>query len=198
MPFLAWSEDALELFADYPDEAVAKLWILYQPVLLFPLFIFVRLSWYTYSFFYPLSGNVKASSVICDTLGLAIHCAWQFILPLMLLSPGRAALYFILSQGLGGVLLATVFVLNHSGRPIINEDTVKTKSFYELQILTSRNIHSTPFSDWITGGLNYQIEHHLFPTLPRHNYHLVAPYVQEVCAKHKIYYHETSFWQGIV
>ena len=48
------------------------------------------------------------------------------------------------------------------------------------------------------GGLNYQIEHHLFPTLPRHNYHLVAPLIQEVCAKHQVHYHKTTFRQGMM
>jgi fatty acid desaturase len=198
MPFLAWSEDALELFSEYSDDAMAKLWISHQPILIFPLFIFVRLSWTFHSLIYPLDGNIKPSLAVLDTLGLAAHFAWQFALPLQWLSPPRALLYFALSQGLGGVLLALVFVLNHSGRLMVNSDAVQTKDFYKLQILTARDLHASLLLDWITGGLNYQIEHHLFPTLPRHNYHLVAPYVQAVCAKHRVEYHKTSFGEGIV
>jgi fatty acid desaturase len=197
MPFLAWSEDALEFLSDYSDDALAKLWISHQPVLLFPLFIFVRLSWMVSSIIYPVYGNVNMSTAALDTMGLALHYIWQFGLPLLWLGSDRALIFFITSQGLGGILLALVFVLNHGGRAVVHKDRDGTKDFYELQIITSRNIRPTPFLDWITGGLNYQIEHHLFPTLPRHNYYLVAPFVQEVCAKHQVHYHITTFREGI-
>ena len=198
MPFLAWSEDALELFSDYPDDTIAKFWISHQPAFLFPLFVFVRLSWTASSIIYPLYGNIKLSIAILETSGIALHYIWQFGLPLLWLTPCRALTYFILSQGLGGIFLASVFVLNHNGRDILNKDTIKTKNFYELQIFTSRNVQSTPFLDWVTGGLNYQIEHHLFPTLPRHNFHLVAPLVKEICVKHQVNYHKTTFGQGMI
>jgi acyl-lipid Delta6-acetylenase / acyl-lipid (9-3)-desaturase len=198
MPFLAWSEDALELFTEYSDDTMARLWISHQPVLLFPLFIFARLSWSFESIRHPLHGNIKASTSVLDTLGILIHFIWQFVLPLLWLSPSRALCYFALSQSMGGFLLALVFVLNHSGRPVLNKDVLQTKGFYELQVLTARDIDPSPFLDWISGGLNYQIEHHLFPTLPRHNYHLVAPHVQEVCVKHQVHYHRTTFRQGMV
>lgn len=198
MPFLAWSEDALELFSDYSDDTLAKFWISHQPLLFFPLFVLVRLSWIVSSILYPLYGNVKVSMATVETSGIALHCIWQFGLPFLWLSPSRAFAYFILSQGLGSILLASVFVLNHNGRAVLNKDTMKAKDFYELQIFTSRNVQSTPFLDWFTGGLNYQIEHHLFPTLPRHNFHLVAPLVQEVCARHHVHYHKTTLGQGMI
>jgi acyl-lipid Delta6-acetylenase / acyl-lipid (9-3)-desaturase len=177
---------------------MARLWISHQPILLFPLFIFARLSWSFQSICYPLHGNIKASTSVLDILGILIHFYWQFVLPSIWLSPSRALFYFALSQGMGGILLALVFVLNHSGRPVLNKDVLQNKGFYELQVSTARNIDPSPFLDWITGGLNYQIEHHLFPTLPRHNYHLVAPYVQKVCVQHQIHYHRTTFRQGLV
>ena len=119
--------------------------------------------------------HVKAFTATPETLRIVIHYIWQFGLPLLRLSPARALVYLTVSQGLGSILLALVFVLNHNGRAVLNRDTTQTKYLYEIQILTSRNIQSTYFLDWSTGGLNYQIEHHLFATLPRHNYHLVAP-----------------------
>ncbi|EGW14403.1 Fatty acid desaturase 1, partial [Cricetulus griseus] len=50
------------------------------------------------------------------------------------------------------------------------------------------NVHQSAFNDWFSGHLNFQIEHHLFPTMPRHNYHKVAPLVQSLCAKYGIKY----------
>ena len=45
------------------------------------------------------------------------------------------------------------------------------------QVNATCNVEGGPFNDWFTGHLNYQIEHHLFPTMPRHNYSTVAPMV---------------------
>ncbi|KAG8131113.1 putative Fatty acid desaturase 1 protein, partial [Naja naja] len=44
------------------------------------------------------------------------------------------------------------------------------------------NVDHSWFNDWFTGHLNFQIEHHLFPTMPRHNYYKVAPLVKSLCA----------------
>jgi fatty acid desaturase len=197
MPVLAWSEEALELFSDYSDDTLSKFWILHQPILVFPLLSLVRLSWGISSIAHLLSGDVKLPAVALEMLGILIHYAWQFGLPLMWLNPLPALVYFTLSQGLGSILLALVFILNHNGRSVLNNEAAQTKDFYELQILTSRNLHSGLLTDWIMGGLNYQVEHHLFPSLPRHNYHLVAPLVQEACARHQIPYHKVTFLQGM-
>ncbi|KAG8125538.1 putative Fatty acid desaturase 1-like protein, partial [Naja naja] len=50
------------------------------------------------------------------------------------------------------------------------------------------NVDHSWFNDWFTGHLNFQIEHHLFPTMPRHNYYKVAPLVKSLCAKHGVHY----------
>ncbi|XP_071895073.1 acyl-CoA (8-3)-desaturase isoform X2 [Anas platyrhynchos] len=50
------------------------------------------------------------------------------------------------------------------------------------------NVNQSLFNDWFTGHLNFQIEHHLFPTMPRHNYWKAAPLVKALCDKHGIEY----------
>jgi fatty acid desaturase len=59
-------------------------------------------------------------------------------------------------------------------------------------VLTSRNVRGGPVTDWILGGLNYQIEHHLFPSMPRPNLRHVQLMVREFCADHGIDYRECS------
>jgi len=59
---------------------------------------------------------------------------------------------------------------------------------FRRQLLTSCNVETSFFNDWFSGHLNFQIEHHLFPTMPRHNLHKIAPYVKSMCDKHKITY----------
>ncbi|XP_070284118.1 fatty acid desaturase 2-like protein FADS2B isoform X3 [Myotis yumanensis] len=56
------------------------------------------------------------------------------------------------------------------------------------QVLATCNVEQSFFNDWFTGHLNFQIEHHLFPTMPRHNYQKVAPLVRSLCAKHGLQY----------
>ncbi|XP_014314023.1 fatty acid desaturase 2-like protein FADS2P1 isoform X4 [Myotis lucifugus] len=56
------------------------------------------------------------------------------------------------------------------------------------KVLATCNVEQSFFNDWFTGHLNFQIEHHLFPTMPRHNYQKVAPLVRSLCAKHGLQY----------
>ncbi|XP_048463268.1 acyl-CoA 6-desaturase-like, partial [Rhincodon typus] len=57
-----------------------------------------------------------------------------------------------------------------------------------LQLDSTCNIEQSFFNDWFSGHLNFQIEHHLFPTMPRHNYYKIAPLVKSLCDKHGLNY----------
>ena len=57
------------------------------------------------------------------------------------------------------------FAPNHKGMPVLSAG--HTLDFLRKQVLTSRNIRGGWFVDILLGGLNYQIEHHLFPSMPR-------------------------------
>jgi fatty acid desaturase len=72
--------------------------------------------------------------------------------------------------------------------------------FLRRQVLMSRNVRGGRLMDWFMGGLNYQVEHHLFPSMPRPNLRKVQPIVREFCASHDIPYTETSLMEsyGIV
>lgn len=68
----------------------------------------------------------------------------------------------------------------------VEED--KERPWLALQLNATCDVDQSLFNDWFTGHLNFQIEHHLFPTMPRHNLHKIQPYVRELCAKHGIPY----------
>lgn len=89
----------------------------------------------------------------------------------------------------GGFLLAFVFVQSHTATATLRGNAC---GFYTAQLLTTRNVAPGPLglTTWLTGGLNYQIEHHLFPRLPRHAYGAVAPRVRALCAAHDVRYEE--------
>ncbi|KAK2187909.1 hypothetical protein NP493_150g00034 [Ridgeia piscesae] len=65
-------------------------------------------------------------------------------------------------------------------------DDDKERPWLPLQLRASCNIEGSYFNNWFTGHLNYQIEHHLFPTMPRHNLYKVTPLVRELCKKYNI------------
>jgi sphingolipid 8-(E)-desaturase len=50
--------------------------------------------------------------------------------------------------------------------------------------------------DWFHGGLNFQIEHHLFPRIPRVHFRRLQPIIQEFCLKHDLKYHNYGFIRG--
>ena len=87
------------------------------------------------------------------------------------MSPMQALVFGLGSQMMCGLMLALAFGLGHNGMATYDAD--KTPEFYEWQITTTRNVHGSFLVGWFMGGLHLQIEHHLFPYVPRHNLHKV-------------------------
>ncbi|KAK7877046.1 hypothetical protein WMY93_032238 [Mugilogobius chulae] len=85
--------------------------------------------------------------------------------------------------------------MNHLPMDINHE---KRKDWVNMQLEATCNVEQSTFNDWFTGHLNFQIEHHLFPTMPRHNYHKVAPLVKTLCEKHGIKYQNKSLSTAVV
>lgn len=113
---------------------------------------------------------------------------------LLLLPPGKAAAFFGLQMALFGVCLGGSFAPNHKGMPLLSP-SLKV-DFLRRQVLMSRNVMGGPLIDFAMGGLNRQIEHHLFPGMPRPNLRRVQPLVQAHCAQHKVTYTEKTLWQS--
>jgi len=105
------------------------------------------------------------------------------------LSPGLAEVFVVVHQALWGVYMGCSFAPNHKGMPTM---TGSTADFLRRQVLTSLNIRGGPIPDFVLGGLNYQIEHHLFPRMPRPHLRHAQPIVQRCCAAHGIPYSQTS------
>ncbi|KAK9410186.1 fatty acid desaturase 2 [Crotalus adamanteus] len=112
----------------------------------------------------------------------------------------RYFITYIPFYGLLGSLLLLTFVrfmeshwfvwvtqMNHIPMEIDNE---KHRDWLSSQLAATCNIEQSFFNDWFSGHLNFQIEHHLFPTMPRHNYHKIAPLVKSLCAKYEVPYEE--------
>jgi len=90
-------------------------------------------------------------------------------------------------------VLHVQLLLSHMMAPQFSEAEEAAMGVFKTQLLTSRNITSHWWSHWLHGGLERQIEHHLFPQLPRHRLSHVAPRVRALAEKHGIPYVELGF-----
>ncbi|KAH9523260.1 Acyl-CoA [Bulinus truncatus] len=130
-----------------------------------------------------------------DWLDLALSVAF-FIRFFYLFTP------FFGGWGTFGFYMALRFIESHwftwvtqmSHLPNEVDRDSKDLDWFTLQLRSSCNVHQSWFNDWFTGHLNYQIEHHLFPTMPRCNFHKVASLVQSLCKKHGIEYRDKTFF----
>ncbi|MEO6880905.1 MAG: acyl-CoA desaturase [Mycobacteriaceae bacterium] len=108
----------------------------------------------------------------------------------VLLPPGKAAAFVGVQLAVFGVLLGGSFAPNHKGMPLVPA-SMKV-DFLRRQVLMSRNIDGGRVTDFMMGGLNYQIEHHLFPSMPRPNLRHAQALVREHCRVNGVAYTQTS------
>lgn len=109
---------------------------------------------------------------------------------LVLLPVGKALAFVAVQLALFGVLLGGSFAPNHIGMPIVPAGA--KVDFLRRQVLMSRNIRGGWVVSFFMGGLNRQIEHHLFPNMPRPNLKQAQALVRAHCAQHGVAYAETS------
>lgn len=198
MPLLAWSKG---MARKAMDSSWGPFFIKNQAYLYFPLLLFARISWLLQSYLYVFKqfafyayDRVELENP--EKIGLVVHYIWQLLVPYycgMSILEGFA--FFMIGQMSCGLLLALVFSLGHNGMSVYEKDT--KPDFWQLQITTTRNISPSLFMDWFTGGLNYQIDHHLFPMMPRHNLPKVNGLIKSLCKEFNVPFHETGFWRGI-
>jgi fatty acid desaturase len=121
---------------------------------------------------------------------MALHIVAYLTVVFIVLSPLQAVVFLAVQQGVFGFYMGCSFAPNHKGMPILSPDN--ELDYLRRQVLTSRNVRGGPLVDFVFGGLNYQIEHHLFPSMPRPSLHRAQAVVRGFCHEHRISYCETS------
>ena len=132
--------------------------------------------------------NGKAFFVESALMGL--HFGLYFGLLFYLFSPLQVLAFAMVHQVLFGLYFALVFAPNHKGMLIPDRDN--PLDYLDNQVLTTRNVKPNPFVDFWYGGLNYQIEHHLFPTMSRNNLGKARKIIKPFCEQHGILYTQTG------
>lgn len=130
-------------------------------------------------------------AIAVEWLLYTLHFVAYFALLGSFLPLGRMVVLTLAHYVAMGIYLGMIFAPNHKGLQIFDED--ETPSYAHRQIITSRNIRPHFITDFFYGGLNYQIEHHLFPVMPRARLKRVRKLVKAFCSQEGIPYRETSF-----
>ncbi|WP_374198025.1 fatty acid desaturase family protein [Microbacterium schleiferi] len=164
-----------------------------QGWLFFPLLTLEGLNLYALSFRHLLSrGPVKGRWTELGILSLRFGVV---LVPIFLLLPlGMAFAFFGVMVAVFGVYMGASFAPNHKGMPIIAPDA--KLDFFSKQVRTSRNVAGGWWATWLMGGLNYQVEHHLFPSMSRLHLAQAREVVRDYCETHDVPYTETSLWRS--
>ena len=150
-----------------------------QAYLFFPMLLMEGLHLHLASARALRSGVVRARWTEGSLL-LAHAVAYVAVVALVL-PLGQALAFFAVQQGVFGLYMGISFAPNHKGMPMEKPDD--HWDYLRRQVITARNIKGNPLIDFLLGGLNYQIEHHLFPSMPRPSLKRVQPLVREFCAE---------------
>lgn len=160
-----------------------------QAVLLLPLLLLEAANLHVASV-KALRGRGLRAGALEGALLVGHAAAYTALMVISGMDAAHLAVFILLNQGLFGLYLGLAFVTNHMGMPVLEE--ADELSFLHRQVLTSRNVRSSRIMRFLLGGLEHQIEHHLFPAMPRANLWRAARLVRPFCDRHAISYHERS------
>jgi fatty acid desaturase len=165
-----------------------------QAFLFFPLLLLEAGHLHVASLRSILRGRGRTNAA--EALLLLVHVAGYVTALLWVLTPVQAVAFALVQQGLFGLYLGCSFAPNHKGMPTLSE--ADELDFLRRQVLTSRNVRGSRFVDSLLGGLNYQIEHHLFPNMPRPNLRHAQPLVREFCRHHDLPYTQATLFGSYI
>jgi fatty acid desaturase len=160
---------------------------LFWPAVVMALSIIIRMEGWIYAVTRLRGGRRRIELALM----VAHHTLWT--MPVLYFGWGWLPVY-LGAQIVAGAYLSMIIAPNHKGMPIwaIGEKL----TFLERQVLSSRNIAPSFLNDFLYGGLNYQIEHHLFPTIPRVNLGGARKIVRPFCLAQGIPYEEVGAFRS--
>ncbi|MEV6926241.1 acyl-CoA desaturase [Dactylosporangium sp. NPDC051485] len=160
----------------------------YQAWTFFPLLLLEAVNLRVASVRYLLVNRTRPR--IREALLMSVHGAAYLTAVFVALSPVKALVFIAVHQGLFGLHLGCAFAPNHKGMPLLSDSDAA--DYLRRQVLTSRNVRGHWLIDFALGGLNYQIEHHLFPSMPRGNLRHAQHIVRAFCRDQHVRYVETG------
>jgi len=196
IPMMAWSPSDLDKAPAWTRRTLP-----YQAYYFLFLLPLLRVTWCFNSLFFVRDMATSRYKRYNDdykleAIGLAIHWIWVGVLLLNLPTWGWMITWFVVSELLAGFGIAIVVFFSHYSCE--KYPSSLAGNFVCLQLWTTRNMTPGIITDWICGGLNYQIEHHLFPSMPRHNLYKVSFRVKSFCKDNDLPYLCSDFYEGLL
>ena len=164
MPLLLWSEKITE--GDFEDlKDLPRFMVMHQKFFYFPLMAAAWISWLLQSLlfqFEPVHKYVGGLAMkISEITMLVIHYMAVIYITSLLETNSSRAVFLLVSQSLGGLFIAVVFTVGHNAMEVFTSEEMKDVDFIRLQVRSTRDITPTVFNMWFSGGLAYQVEHHI-------------------------------------
>ncbi|KAJ3030446.1 UNVERIFIED_CONTAM: hypothetical protein HDU68_009002 [Siphonaria sp. JEL0065] len=198
MPFLAVTSRLMNnLYSTYYKrvmefDAVAKVMLPIQHYTFYILLAFGRFNLYVNSVAH-LTSKDRVPHRSLELVGIAFFWTWYLtLLSTLRATPGLIITHILVSH-MFTVLLHVQITLSHFGMPT---DVVENESFAEMALRTSMDVDCPRWFDWFHGGLQFQVVHHMFPRVPRHNLRVVRPWVMEFAKENGLVYHNYKFIKG--
>jgi len=126
---------------------------------------------------------------------MPLHWIVLLVVPGLVFGWGAAVAAYLAVSCVSSLMTASVFIPNHIGMRRLTQ--ADKPSYLEQQVTTSRNISNPPVLDFYYGGLNSQIEHHLFPRVSHDRYRAMRPVVRAFCQARGIAYQEASLYGAL-
>ena len=130
---------------------------------------------------------------VCELVLFLVRFGLLFGIAFTFLPVGTAVLFLLVHFAVCGAYMSLVFAPNHKGQAVVEAG----ETTWLDQIILTRNIHSSWATFFLMGGLNFQIEHHLFSDIARIRYWQVQPLVKQFCLNNCIPYHEVSWIESM-
>jgi len=199
LPLFVWEESDL---VRVPESWLASSIVSYQEFYFVPWTSILKLIWEIQSYFFVVTTTIQNKSFLAslkyERATLALH--WLWFVGVAWFTPTWTSFFFfmIIAEAVGGCGIALIVFMNHYALDHHEQKDRLNRNFLDLQLGGTRNIRPHPFMNWLSGGLNLQVEHHLFPTMPRNNLLAVRPLVQQFCKEQDIEYLELSYWDCLM
>lgn len=177
-------------------DSVARFFVSYQHLTYYPVMVVARINLYVQTLLLLFNPKRKVINRGLNIMGIMVFWTWYPLL-VSCLPTWEERIMFVLASFVVTAFQHIQFTLNHFsadvyiGQPLGND-------WFEKQTFGSIDISCASWMDWLFGGLQFQLEHHLFPRLPRCNLRKVAPVVKDLCKKHNLPYRSLSFWEANV
>ncbi|KAL6493984.1 Delta 8 Fatty Acid Desaturase [Orobanche gracilis] len=174
-------------------DSLSRFFVCYQHFTYYPVMCVARVNLYVQTFLLLFSKR-KIPDRAYNIIGILVFWTWFPIL-VSFLPNWTERVAFVMASFCATAVQHVQFTLNHFGANVY-VGAPKGNNWFEKQTSGTIDISCSPSMDWFFGGLQFQLEHHLFPRLPRCQLRNVSPMVQELCRKHNLPYRSMSFFEA--